>query len=102
VTGAIGEPSPAAIGDVERLCGEAAAVSVAVSMFQACSIVCSLAARGVLEPREVAAWAETFAGGQGHDGPPAVRAEIASALRGFAAVLRAMATKPPGSGELRQ
>lgn len=70
--------------------------------FRAFAIVGALVQRGALDPMSVATWAEFFAGVQSKTSPPDIREAINEGLRDFANSIRSMATKPPGSGEMRQ
>jgi hypothetical protein len=79
-----------------------AAVTQASAMFQALAIVAALAERRLVEPLKVAAWADVFAQNQGGNQSAAIREGIAQQLVGFASVLRSMATKPAGGGQVRQ
>lgn len=80
--------------------GTAAALGVATASAMMCSaaIVAALAQSGAVDPLMVAAWAETFATGQSAALAPELRDGVVGQLRGFAGLLRAMATVPAGAG----
>lgn len=87
-----------------RAIGEQVAIAQGAAIYQGCAIVGALAERGLVDPLKVAAWADFFAEnqGRGNDLPPSVREGVAAGVAEFAKVLRAVARKPPGSGEVRQ
>jgi hypothetical protein len=58
-----------------------------------------LAARRLVDPLKVAAWAEMFAKGQSKDFAPEIRELVAQGLNGVAIARRSMATKPAGGGK---
>lgn len=76
----------------------AAGMAAAAGMFQSAAIVGALVETGAIDPQKVAAWAEMFAAGQSQKLSPDVREAVAEHLRGFAALIKAMPTKPPGAG----
>jgi len=91
---------PATLGDL----GDMAAITMGIALHQSAAIACALRERGLVDLFKVADWAEMFAGIQGKskDLPPGHAEAAAIGLKGFADALRKMATKPPGSGQVRQ
>ena len=81
---------------------ELLAVAQAGAMFEALAIVGALAERQLVDPLKVAAWADVFGQNQGGNQTSAIREGIAQQLVGFASVVRSMATKPAGGGQVRQ
>lgn len=91
---------PATLNDV----GDAHAIMAGIAIHQSAAIACALAERGLVDPFKIAAWAEMFAGIQGKSEglAPGHHEAVATGLKGFANALRSMATKPAGSGQMRQ
>lgn len=83
--------NPNAIGAV------AAGMAAAAGMFQSAAIVGALIESGSIDPEKVAAWAEMFADKQSQQLSPDVREAVAGHLKGFAALIRSMPTKPAGT-----
>lgn len=82
---------------------EANAIVAGIAMYQSLAIVAALAEARMVDQFKVAAWAETMAGiATAKNGNPDGGAAIAEQLRGFAGVIRSMATKPAGGGQVRQ
>jgi len=82
---------------------EVGAITAGTAMYQACAIACALAEAKLVDPMKIAQWAETMAAiSTSNKDHQAVSLAIAERLREFAGVLRSMATKPAGSGQMRQ
>jgi hypothetical protein len=81
-------------GAIEAAMGAGFGVAMGVSMYQGMAIVAALAESGVIDQLRVALWAENFAAMQAVGDPPGASDWIASGLKSFAAVIRAMAAPP--------
>jgi hypothetical protein len=84
--------------------GDAFAIAYGIALHQSAALACALAEQGLVDIFKVAAWAEFFAGiqGNGEGLSPSHHEAVAAGLKGFADALRSMATKPAGSGAMRQ
>jgi hypothetical protein len=84
--------------------GNAFGIANGIALHQSAAIVCALAEKALIDPFKVADWADVFASLQGRskDLFPGHHEAVIAGLKGFADVLRSMATKPPGGAQLRQ
>ncbi len=78
------------------------AATAGASLYQSLAIIGALAEARVLDPLAVAKWALFFAANLPPGPTPEARQAMREGVEGFAATVRAMATKPLGAGDRTQ